>query len=405
MEWFGYRRPDGSVGSRNHVIVLPVDDISNAACEGVASKIAGTLALPHAYGRLQYGPDLDLHFRTMIGTGSNPNVAAAVVIGIEPSWTQRIVAGIAETGKPVVGFSIEGQGDLETVRQASRAAMELVQFATEQQREPADVSELVVSIKCGESDTTTGLGSCPTVGEAVDRLVDAGATVIFGETSELTGGEHLVADRMASAELRAAFMATYDDLIGEITSHGVDLLGSQPTQGNIAGGLSTIEEKALGNIQKLGSRPIVGVLGPAEAPAAGPGLYFMDTSSAAAECITLMAAGGAVVHFFPTGQGNVIGNPIEPVIKVTANAHDGGDDERAHRRGRDPPSHPRDRTGRGRGRFVRDAATHCQRQVDRRRGTRSPRVRHDQALPQRVSTTAIVQTRAHNKLEELYARL
>lgn len=321
MEWFGYRRPDGSVGSRNHVIVLPVDDISNAACEGVASKIAGTLALPHAYGRLQYGPDLDLHFRTMIGTGSNPNVAAAVVIGIEPSWTERIVAGIAESGKPVVGFSIEGQGDLETVRQASRAAMELVQFATEQQREPADVSELVVSIKCGESDTTTGLGSCPTVGEAVDRLVDAGATVIFGETSELTGGEHLVADRMASAELRAAFMATYDDLIGEITSHGVDLLGSQPTQGNIAGGLSTIEEKALGNIQKLGSRPIVGVLGPAEAPAAGPGLYFMDTSSAAAECITLMAAGGAVVHFFPTGQGNVIGNPIEPVIKVTANAH------------------------------------------------------------------------------------
>jgi (2R)-sulfolactate sulfo-lyase subunit beta len=320
MEWFGYRRPDGSVGSRNHVIVLPVDDISNAACEGVASKISGTLALPHAYGRLQYGPDLDLHFRTMIGTGSNPNVAAAVVIGIEPSWTHRIVDGIAETGKPVVGFSIEGQGDLETVRQASRAAMELVQFATEQRREPADVSELVVSIKCGESDTTTGLGSCPTVGAAVDRLVDAGATVIFGETSELTGGEHLIADRMASAELRAAFMATYDDLIGEITSHGVDLLGSQPTQGNIAGGLSTIEEKALGNIQKLGSKPVVGVLAPAEAPNAGPGLYFMDTSSAAAECITLMAAGGAVVHFFPTGQGNVIGNPIEPVIKVTANA-------------------------------------------------------------------------------------
>ena len=320
MEWYGYRRPDGSVGSRNHVIVLPVDDISNAACEGVASKISGTLALPHAYGRLQYGPDLDLHFRTMIGTGSNPNVAAAVVIGIEPSWTERIVSGIAETGKPVVGFSIEGQGDLETVRQASRAAMELVQLATEQQREPADISELVVSIKCGESDTTTGLGSCPTVGEAVDRLVDAGATVIFGETSELTGGEHLIADRMASEELRAAFMARYDNLIDEITSHGVDLLGSQPTQGNIAGGLSTIEEKALGNIQKLGSKPVIGVLGAAEAPAAGPGLYFMDTSSAAAECITLMAAGGAVVHFFPTGQGNVIGNPIEPVIKVTANA-------------------------------------------------------------------------------------
>ena len=320
MELYGYRRPDGSVGVRNHVIVLPVDDISNAACEAVASKISGTLALPHSYGRLQYGPDLDLHFRTMIGTGSNPNVAAAIVIGIEPTWTERIVSGIAETGKPVVGFSIEGQGELEVVRQACWAALELVKDATELQRERIELAELTVSIKCGESDTTTGLGSCPTVGAVVDRLVDAGATVFFGETSELTGGEHLVAARMASDEAREAFLSTYDNYVSEIASHGVDLLGSQPTQGNIAGGLSTIEEKALGNIQKLGTRPVTGVLAPAERPTAGPGLYFMDTSSAAAECITLMAAAGAVVHFFPTGQGNIIGNPIEPVIKLTANA-------------------------------------------------------------------------------------
>jgi (2R)-sulfolactate sulfo-lyase subunit beta len=320
MELYGYRRPDGSVGVRNHVIVLPVDDISNAACEAVASKISGTLALPHSYGRLQYGPDLDLHFRTMIGTGSNPNVAAAIVIGIEPTWTERIVSGIAETGKPVVGLSIEGQGELEVVRQACWAALGLVKDATELQREPIELAELTVSIKCGESDTTTGLGSCPTVGAVVDRLVDAGATVFFGETSELTGGEHLVAARMASDEAREAFLSTYDNYVSEIASHGVDLLGSQPTQGNIAGGLSTIEEKALGNIQKLGTRPVTGVLAPAERPTAGPGLYFMDTSSAAAECITLMAAAGAVVHFFPTGQGNIIGNPIEPVIKLTANA-------------------------------------------------------------------------------------
>ena len=320
MELYGYRRPDGSVGVRNHVVVLPVDDISNSACEAVAAKITGTLALPHAYGRLQYGPDLDLHFRTMIGTGANPNVAAAIVIGIEPAWTERIVEGIAETGKPVVGFSIEGLGELEIVRRASWAALTMVQQASEQQRERIELSELTVSIKCGESDTTTGLGSCPTVGETVDRLVDAGATVFFGETSELTGGEHLVAARMATDEIRQAFLSTYDDYVSEIASHGVDLLGSQPTQGNIAGGLSTIEEKALGNIQKLGTKPVVGVLKPAERPANGPGLYFMDTSSAAAECITLMAAAGAVVHFFPTGQGNIIGNPIEPVIKVTANA-------------------------------------------------------------------------------------
>ena len=320
MDLYGYRRPDGSVGVRNHVIVLPVDDISNSACEAVASKIQGTLALPHAYGRLQYGEDLDLHFRTMIGTGTNPNVAAAIVIGIEPTWTERIVEGIAATGKPVVGFSIEGKGELEIVRQACWTALDLVQGASELQRERIELSELTVSIKCGESDTTTGLGSCPTVGAVVDRLVDEGATVLFGETSELTGGEHLVSARMATDEVREAFLAAYDGYVSEIAAGGVDLLGSQPTQGNIAGGLSTIEEKALGNIQKTGTRPVLGVLKPAERPGEERGLYFMDTSSAAAECITLMAAAGAVVHFFPTGQGNIIGNPIEPVIKLTANA-------------------------------------------------------------------------------------
>lgn len=316
---YGYRRENGKVGIRNHVIILPVDDISNAACEAVAKNIQGTLALPHAYGRLQYGKDLDLHFRTMIGTGANPNVAAAIVIGIEPNWTKIVADGIAKTGKPVAWFSIEGHGDLETIRRASIKAKEFVQWATELQREPIELKDLVVSIKCGESDTTTGLGSCPTVAQAVDRLVDAGATVIFGETPELTGGEHLIAERCATPELKEKFMALYNDYIAEIESSGADLLGSQPTQGNIAGGLSTIEEKALGNIEKTGTKPIIGVLEMAEEPNNGPGLYFMDTSSAAAECITLMAAGGAVVHFFPTGQGNIIGNPIEPVIKVSAN--------------------------------------------------------------------------------------
>ena len=319
QQLFGYRRENGKVGIRNHVIILPVDDISNAACEAVARQVQGTMALPHAYGRLQYGPDLDLHFRTMIGTGSNPNVAAVVVIGIEENWAKKIADGIAETGKPVSYFSIEGNGDLETVRAASWKAKEYVQWATELQRVPIELKELTVSIKCGESDTTTGLGSCPTVSQAVDRLVDAGATVFFGETSELTGGEHLIGNRMATPELRDQFMAIYEDYVGEIESKGVDLLGSQPTQGNIAGGLSTIEEKALGNIAKTGSKEVIGVLDPADKPENGPGLYFMDTSSAAAECITLMAAGGAVLHLFPTGQGNIIGNPIEPVVKITAN--------------------------------------------------------------------------------------
>jgi (2R)-sulfolactate sulfo-lyase subunit beta len=318
-ELLGYRRENRRVGVRNHVVILPVDDISNAACEAVASHIKGTLALPHSYGRLQYGADLELHFRTMIGIGSNPNVAAAVVIGIEENWTRKIADGIAETGKPVAAFSIEGHGDLETVRRASWKAKEFVQWASELERELVDLEDLTVSIKCGESDTTTGLGSCPTVGVAVDRLVDEGATVFFGETSELTGGEHLIADRMATPKLKERFMETYTNYVSFIELQAADLLGSQPTQGNIAGGLSTIEEKALGNIEKTGTKEVIGVLEPAKAPQNGPGLYFMDSSSAAAEHVTLMAAGGAVLHMFPTGQGNVIGNPVVPVIKVSAN--------------------------------------------------------------------------------------
>jgi (2R)-sulfolactate sulfo-lyase subunit beta len=314
----GYRRPDGRVGVRNHVVVVPVDDLSNAVCENVAGVVPGTLALPHHYGRLQYGDDLELTFRTLIGSGTNPNVAAAVVVGIEPNWTHRVADGIARSGKPVASHSIERYGDLRTLAAAARSAQQLLQDASELRREPVERRELLISIKCGESDTTTGLGSCPTVGQVVDRHVAAGGTVIFGETTELTGGENLIARRCSTSEVRARFQAMYDDYIREIEASGANLLGSQPTQGNIRGGLSTIEEKALGNIAKTGSAPVVDALGPAEAPER-PGLNFMDSSSAAAEFITLMAAAGAVVHLFPTGQGNIIGNPLVPVVKVTAN--------------------------------------------------------------------------------------
>lgn len=314
----GFRRPNGAVGTRNHVAILPVDDLSNAAAEGVASLVPGTLALPHAFGRLQFGEDLDLTFRTLIGIGSNPNVAAVVVIGIEPNWTNRIVEGIAKTGKPVEGLSIEGRGDLKVIEQCARVAQRFLQEASELQREPVDRSEIILTTKDGESDTTTGLGSCRITAYLSDRWVDSGGTMIFGETSELTGGEHLIAERCIDDSVRKRFQEFYDDYIEMIEATGANLLGSQPTQGNIAGGLSTIEEKALGNIVKTGSKPIVGALAPAEAPTRA-GLHFMDTSSAAAECVTLMAAGGGVVNLFPTGQGNVIGNPIQPVVKITAN--------------------------------------------------------------------------------------
>jgi (2R)-sulfolactate sulfo-lyase subunit beta len=320
-DFYGYRRENGRVGIRNHVVILPLDDLSNAACEAVANNIKGTLAIPHAYGRLQFGEDLELFFRTLIGVGSNPNVAACVVIGIEPAWTGRVVEGIAKTGKPVAGFAIEENGDITTIANASRKARELMQWASERQREKCSIEDLFISTKCGESDTTSGLASCPTVGNLIDKLDPLRVTTCFGETSELTGAEVVCASRAASPEVRDEFMQVFNAYQEVINRHKTsDLSESQPTKGNIAGGLTTIEEKAFGNLQKIGRKTqFIDVLKPAEAPSKGPGLYYMDTSSAAAECVTLQAAAGFVVHLFPTGQGNVIGNPIEPVIKLTAN--------------------------------------------------------------------------------------
>ncbi len=320
--FLGYRRENGRVGIRNYVVILPLDDLSNAAAEKVAANTAGCIALPHHYGRLQFGADLDLHFKTLIGTGCNPNVAAVIVIGIEAGWTGKVVEGIRATGKPVEGFGISGNGEIQVVADASRKAKEMVHWASELQREPCDVSELWISVKCGESDTTSGLASNPTVGNLIDKLDPLGVTTCFGETSELTGAEHECAKRGVTPEIGEKFMKTWQSYMDEVIEpHKTsDLSDSQPTKGNIAGGLTTIEEKAFGNLQKIGKKTqFIDVLEPAEMPSAGKGLYFMDTSSAAAECVTLQAAAGFVVHLFPTGQGNIIGNPIEPVIKLTAN--------------------------------------------------------------------------------------
>ena len=319
--FLGYKRENGRVGVRNHVIIIPVDDISNACAEAVGNNISGTLAIPHSYGRLQFGKDLELFFRTIIGTGKNPNVAAVVVIGIEPKWTKRVVDEIAKTGKPVEGFSIEGSGDINTIMKASKKAQEFVQWASEKQRVECPLSDLWISVKCGESDTTSGLASNPTVGNLMDKLEPRGVHLCFGETSEITGAEKVCAARGKNEAATKKFMATwteYNDFILQNATN--DLSESQPTAGNIAGGLTTIEEKAFGNLQKIGKKvKYIDVLEPAEEPKKGNGLYFMDTSSAAAECVTLQAAAGFTVHLFPTGQGNIVGNPIEPVIKLTAN--------------------------------------------------------------------------------------
>ena len=318
----GYRRENGRVGVRNHVVILPLDDLSNAACEAVANNIKGTLAIPHPYGRLQFGEDLELHFRTLIGTGTNANVAAVIVIGIESSWTQRVVDGIAKSGKPVACYAIEQNGDHKVIWAASRQAKEFLHWASEKQREVCSVDELWVSVKCGESDTTSGLASNPTVGNFIDKMDAWGATTCFGETSEITGAEMVCQTRGKTKAAGEKFMKTWQAYMDEVIEpfKTSDLSDSQPTKGNIEGGLTTIEEKAFGNLEKIGKKTkYVDVLEPAVEPSKGKGLYFMDTSSAAAECVTLQAAAGFVVHLFPTGQGNVVGNPIEPVIKLTAN--------------------------------------------------------------------------------------
>lgn len=314
----GYRRQNGRVGVRNHVMIIPVDDISNAAAEGVAALIRGTYALTHPYGRLQFGDDLELTFNTLIGAGRNPNVAAAIVIGIEPRWADKIANAIAETGKPVASFSIERYGDLKTIEMAAHKAKEFVQYATELQREPIELGELWVSAKCGESDTTLGLASLPAMGRVLERMTAAGSTAIFGETTEVTGAEDKIADQCINDQVRADFMKIFQDYQDFVIGTGANLMGSQPTRGNIRGGLTTIEEKALGNVEKMARNDVVSVLQPAEEPK-GPGLHFMDTSSAAAEMVTLCAAAGSVLHFFATGQGNIIGNPLIPVMKMSAN--------------------------------------------------------------------------------------
>ena len=318
--FWGYKRENGRVGIRNHVIVLPVDDLSNAAAESVANNIKGAMAIPHPYGRLQFGADLDLHFRTLIGTGSNPNVAAVIVVCIEEGWAKKVVDGIAATGKPVMGFGIEQHGDHDTVLRASRQCKEFMHWASTLVREERPIKDLWYSTKCGDSDTTSGLASNPTVGNTFDKLYDHGLTLVFGETTEITGGEHIVAQRCRTPEIARQFMAMFDRYQEVVNRHKTnDLSESQPTKGNILGGLTTIEEKALGNIQKIGKKCLVdGVIDKAEMPR-GPGLWYMDSSSAAAEMVTLCAASGFVVHSFPTGQGNVIGNPILPVIKLSAN--------------------------------------------------------------------------------------
>ena len=228
---WAYRRENGSLGVRNYVLLLPLDAVSSQICRGVNSLINGTKTFYHPYGRMQFGKDLELHFRTLIGTGCNPNVAAVIVVGIEPEWTKVITDGIANTGKPVAGFSSSGNGDLRTIEMAARKAMEFVRYATGLRREEARLSQLTIGLKCGESDTTSGFASNPAVGVVTERLTSSGATIMFGETPELTGAEQVLVNSFEKDELRTEFMKVYKSYFDFILSQGVDLHGYQPNKG------------------------------------------------------------------------------------------------------------------------------------------------------------------------------
>jgi len=318
-EILAYRREDGSVGVRNHVALIAVDHAGAVVVDGVAKLLRGVESVPHQYGRLQFGEDLELTFETLIGVGCNPNVAAAVVVGIEPNWTTKVAEEIEKRSKkPAKAVWVIGQGTVSAIEEAAKKARKLVSWATELRRESCKLSDLVIGVKCGASDTTSGIAANPVIGRVGEWIVDSGGTFIFGETTELAGGEHIVASRFESDEEREKFLKVYTDYVEFAKSKGADILGSQPTQENIAGGLTTIEEKALGNIQKVPNRPIKGVLKPAEKPK-DRGVWFMDTSSSAQEQVTLLAAAGAAIHLFSTGKGNTVGNQIVPVVKITGN--------------------------------------------------------------------------------------
>ena len=320
-DFYGYRRENGRVGIRNHVIILPLDDLSNAACEAVANNIKGTLALPHAYGRLQFGEDLELHFRTLIGTGAEPERGGLRRDRHRTRWTGRVVEGIAKTGKPVAGFSIEGNGDIGTIAAASRKAREFVQWASEKQRELCTIQELFVSTKCGESDTTSGLASCPTVGNLIDKLDPLGATTCFGETSELTGAEVVCASRAASKEVADEFMRGLQRLPG---SHRAPQdqrpLRVAADQGQHR--RRPHHHRGKGVRQSSEDRPQDQIHRRAEARrSARQGPRPVLHGYVVGRRRVRHAAGRRRLRCapVPTGQGNVIGNPIEPVIKLTAN--------------------------------------------------------------------------------------
>ena len=322
MEFMGYVRPDGKVGARNYVGVIPSVTCANDVAQAICRQVMGTVSFLHHQGCCQMPPDLERVTDTLISLGKSPNLASVLVVslGCEGTDHERMVKEIAATGKHVEIIHIQELGGVSKAIQAGTdIARRLVIEASGLQRQPVDVSNIVMAIKCGASDTTSGMASNCVIGYVADKLVDLGATVIFGETTEFIGGEHLLARRAVSKEVGDKIFKIVNDMENRAKAIGCDMRKGQPTPGNIAGGLSSIEEKTLGAIVKSGTRPIQGVLDYPEFVTDQKGLWIKDTQGREPEILTGMAATGAQFMMFSTGRGAPQGFPCMPVVKICGN--------------------------------------------------------------------------------------
>lgn len=322
MKFMGYKRTNGTYGARNHVAVIPSVICSNDVAQAIVGQVQGTVGYFHHQGCCQLPPDLERVTDTLIGLGCSPNVGAALIVslGCEGTDHERLFAAIEATGKPVAIIRIQELGGASRAIAAGiDAARNLAIAISGLQREEADISNLVMSIKCGASDSTSGMASNCVIGHVADRLVDLGATVVFGETTEFIGAEHILARRAVNTDVADAIYAIVNRMEARAKSLGCDMRKGQPTPGNIEGGLSSIEEKSLGAIVKSGSRPIQGVLEYPERITGQKGLWIKDTPGREPEILTGMACTGAQVMMFSTGRGAPQGFPSMPVIKVCGN--------------------------------------------------------------------------------------
>ncbi|NYT11259.1 MAG: UxaA family hydrolase [Methanomassiliicoccales archaeon] len=317
----GFERENGDAGVRNHVAILPSVVCANEVAKRIEARVENTRAFLHHQGCIQMGKDLDMTRRTLVGFGSNPNCSSVLVVslGCEAVDPLQLADDIARTGKHVEVIGIQKEnGTLQAIDKGVRIAREMAQEASMTSRKPFDLSNLTVGIKCGASDTTSGVASNPATGYAADMIIDDGGTVIIGETTEIIGAEHIMAKRAKNERVAKRLLQIVDRIEEEGIKTGVDIRGSQPTPGNIKGGLSTIEEKSIGAIAKAGSRTLNEVIEYAEKPSEN-GLIVMDSPGREVEVVSGFMAAGAQLVIFSTGLCAPFGLPVVPVMKITGN--------------------------------------------------------------------------------------